>query len=232
MLDPSITHALDTIAQDLKRSRDVSEVLTSIVASARESMSDIDHVGISLSHRDGHVETLARTDDLVLELDQLQQEVGEGPHRDAVAGSVPAQHVRVDNARHEQRWPRYIPRAVQLGLRSQLGFGLVVGQDTTGSLNLYSTSVDRISEESGALAQLFATHAALALGWVRTEQSLTAALETRSLIGQATGIMMERYDLGTDHAFDYLVRVSQTSNTKMRELAAQLVAEFDTRKAE
>ncbi|MCW2753903.1 MAG: hypothetical protein JWQ32_1314 [Marmoricola sp.] len=228
MLEPSISHALATIADDLKRSRDVDEVLASIAASIRTSLPEIDHAGVSISHRDGHIETRAWTDDLVVQLDLLQLELNEGPCMDAMKETEPLHQVRVDDARNERRWPAYIPRAVSLGLRSQLGVGLYVGEETVGGLNLYSTSVDRISEESETLAQLFATHAALALGWVRAEQGLNDALGTRTLIGQAAGIVMQRYGLNSARAFDYLVRVSQTSNTKIRDLATQLIDEFPT----
>ena len=226
MIDQKVTFALEKIARDLGRSRSLDEVLHSIVESVREALPEIDHAGVSISYRDRRVETRAWTDDVVVQLDLLQLELDEGPCMDAIDDTISAPVVRVDDARHEQRWPRFIPRAVELGLRSQLGLRLFVGDETVGGLNLYSTSSDSISEESERLAQLFAGHAALALGWVQNRQQLTEALATRTLIGRATGIVMQRYGLDADRAFDYLVRVSQTSNTKMRDLAIKLVAEF------
>ena len=59
-------------------------------------------------------------------------------------------------------------------------------------------------------------------------EDLTRALESRTLIGQATGWVMARYRLSADDAFGYLVRRSQDSNTKLRVLCAELVAEADS----
>jgi AmiR/NasT family two-component response regulator len=72
-------------------------------------------------------------------------------------------------------------------------------------------------------AELFATHASLALGHAREVDDLNLALETRSMIGQAMGILMERYRISPEHAFDFLTRTSQESNTKLRDVAAELV---------
>jgi AmiR/NasT family two-component response regulator len=71
---------------------------------------------------------------------------------------------------------------------------------------------------------LFATHAAIAMGHVRTVGGLVKALTTRKIIGAAIGITMERYQIDEDQAFKFLVRVSQTGNIKLRDVAAQLVS--------
>ncbi|MFL6155245.1 MAG: GAF and ANTAR domain-containing protein [Marmoricola sp.] len=229
MLDDSVLHALNTVARSLGEAREVDEVLHSIVVVACDSLPEIDHAGISITHRDGSIETRAWSDELVTELDQLQYDLNEGPCMDAVDPSVPDDIVRVDDARHEQRWPNFIPAAISHGLRSQLGLRIYTEDKTVGGLNLYSTSTSAISHESELVAELFATHAATALGRVRKESQLTKALETRALIGQATGIVMERYGLDSHRAFDYLTRVSMTGNIKLRDLAAQLVDEAPAR---
>ena len=92
-----------------------------------------------------------------------------------------------------------------------------------GGLNLYSTNASEINSSAVHIAQLFATHAALALGWARHDEQLSEALHTRKTIGQAIGIVMERYRIDEDRAFHFLLRSSSTSNTKLREVAQQLV---------
>lgn len=74
------------------------------------------------------------------------------------------------------------------------------------------------------MAELYATHAATALGRVRKETALVSAIGTRGLVGQAIGIVMERHKIGSNRAFEHLVRVSQTTNTKLRDLATQIVS--------
>jgi len=90
---------------------------------------------------------------------------------DAMDPEIPDDLVRVDRARHDQRWPTYMSQAVKHGLQSQLGLRLYTEHETVGGLNLYSTSTVVISHDSELLAELFATHAALALG--RAERKLT-----------------------------------------------------------
>jgi GAF domain-containing protein len=179
----------------------------------------VDHVGISVTHRGGRVETLAATDELVWRLDQLQYELNEGPCLDAIR-EKPV--VWVNNARREQRWPRFIPRAVALGLRAQVGLRLYDAK-TLGGLNMYATQSDTIDPDTIWMAELLATQAAIALGHARHEEGLNQALFTRKVIGQAIGILMGRYEVDETRAFAFLTRVSQDTNTKLRDVAAKLV---------
>ena len=79
------------------------------------------------------------------------------------------------------------------------------------------------------LAELFAAHAALAPGFVRRNEELTSALATRKTIGQAIGIVMERFRIDEDQAFGYLRRISSTTNVKLRDVAADVVRQTDQR---
>ena len=84
-----------------------------------------------------------------------------------------------------------------------------------------------MSEEAEAIANLFATHAAIALGHAREREHLNEALQSRKLIGQAVGIVMERYSMNEDRAFDFLVRASSHGNIKLRQVAQELVDEIN-----
>ena len=88
---------------------------------------------------------------------------------------------------------------------------------------MYSTSGDQVDPDVQHLAELFATHAALALGRARQDEDLQTALGTRKVIGQALGIVMERYQLDEDRAFQFLVRVSSQGNVKLRDIAQEIV---------
>jgi hypothetical protein len=94
------------------------------------------------------------------------------------------------------------------------------------ALNLYARRTWPFAD-SAETAELFGSHAALALGYARATDRLQAALGSRKTIGQALGILMERYQIGEDRAFRFLVRVSQESDVKVREVAADLVAELN-----
>ncbi|WP_270887788.1 GAF and ANTAR domain-containing protein [Pedococcus sp. 5OH_020] len=220
-----VARVLATVARDINAPRDVASTLDTIVNAAQRSLPGIDHVGVSITHRDGTIETMAATDPLVLKLDQLQYELSEGPCVDSLRD---AEVVSVSYAdRYWDRWPRYMPKAVDLGLRAQLALRLYVEESTLGGLNLYSTESDELPPDTPELAEIFAAHAALALGRANTEQNLNTALATRKAIGQAIGILMVRYELTEERAFQYLSRVSQTGNIKLRDVALELVAQTE-----
>jgi GAF domain-containing protein len=124
-----------------------------------------------------------------------------------------------------------VPRAVQsTGLRSQLALRLHVDdRGTVGGLNIYSTSNDQIDDEDLDVADLFAAHASVALGHAWERDNLQRAITNRTIIGNATGLLMERFQIDDHAAFAYLVRMSSTSNTKLEDIAAQLVAEANAR---
>ncbi len=217
-----INEAITRVARAVNAPTDLQSQLELVVEMARASMPEIDHAGISVAHRDGTVETKAATSDLVLELDQLQYSLGEGPCLHAIEAEPV---VVVEYARREQRWPRFMKCALEHGLRSQLGLRLYIDEHARGGLNLYSTSSDTIDPETRHLAELFAAQAALAMGRVRTTENLNAALASRTTIGIALGIVMERYGMDQDRAFAYLTRIASTSETKLRHVAEHIVEE-------
>ena len=102
---------------------------------------------------------------------------------------------------------------------------LYLDQDALGGINFYSTISDDVSPNAQALARLFATHAAIALGRAHERRTLNEALQTRKVIGEAIGILMERYEVNEDRAFAFLVRASSHANIKLRAVAQQLVDE-------
>lgn len=217
-----LAEALTEAARRMNAPVTLAETLDAIVRVARDSMNGIDHVGITVSRGGGHLETAAATDDFVRELDAVQYELHQGPCVTALENDAQPITI-VEHARLETRWHEFIPRAVSHGLRSQMGVRLFVDGETLGVLNCYSVSSDTIDDDTHHLADLLATHAALAYGHVRKFTDLQAALVNRQQIGQAVGIVMERYHLDSDRAFDYLVRVSSTSEVKLRDVAREIV---------
>jgi len=216
-----IAQAIAAAARTINQTRSLDETLQAITDAARDSVPGFDHVGISTLQKGGEVDTKAATDDLVLQLDTLQYGLAEGPCVDTLRE---ADVVVAPRIRHDQRWPRYVPAAVEMGLRSQLAVRLYLDdQGTLGGLNLYSTTSDDIAPEAEATAELFAAHAAIALGNARQRDTLNEALQSRKVIGQAIGIVMERYEMSEDRAFAFLVRASSHANIKVRDIAQELV---------
>lgn len=215
-LHPDVSGLARALNAPYDRERQLEVLLEVAVA----SMPEIDHAGISIAHADGRVETIAASDEMVHRLDAVQYELGEGPCLHAIEGEPV---VVVQHASQDQRWPAFMARAVELGLRSQMGLRLYLDEKVRGGLNLYSTTSDVIDSETEQLAELFAAQAALALGRRRVEDDLNAALSSRTVIGVAMGILMERYGVDRDGAFAYLTRLASTSETKLRLVAEALV---------
>ena len=220
MTGPDLAAHFAEAARAMSHPRTLDETLQTIVEAAVQSVVGFDAVGISTVDKKGKPHTRAKTGDLVDILDGLQYGLDEGP---CVATIKGADVVVAPEIKHDQRWPRYVPRAVQVGLRSQLAVRLHLDEGTVGGINFYSTVSDEVDPEAVSLADLFATHAAIALGHARERENLNAALHSRKIVGQAIGIVMERYGLNEDHAFGFLVRSSMTSNMKLRDIAQELV---------
>lgn len=216
----SVADALAAAARDIHTAHSLQDTMDGIARATLASVPGFDHVGVSIHHRKGRIETVAGTDQLVWDLDSVQYELDEGPCVTAIRHEPV---VVVEHARHDQRWPRYMPVAVRRGLRAQLGVQLFVEDEKVGGINLYSTSADEIDQDAVHVAQLFATHAAIALGHAQNVEQLNQALASRQTIGKALGILMERYKLDEDRAFRFMVRVSSTSNTKLREIAQRII---------
>jgi len=218
---------MDEVAASLRFPIDLDETLLRITAGAAEAVPGVDHVSISITGKDGRIETVAPTDLLAIRADELQYELGEGPCLEAVLdGPV----VEVEDLASDLRWPAYGPRAAkELGVGSQLAFRFHAEPHVRGGFNLYANQPHQLTAETRQVAVLFANLAAVALGWCRQEETLTEALTTRNLIGQAVGIVMERYRLDPDRAFGFLIRTSQTGNIKLRDVAAGIVSDAISR---
>lgn len=212
------------LARSLQGEQDTSGMLAELVQQAVALIPGTDEASISVVSNRETVSSLFPTGDLPEKLDAAQTELGEGPCLDAFFAE---QTVRVDDLASEQRWPRFAEVAAAAGAASMLAFQLYVEGDNLGALNLFSRRPGAFDDESEHVGLLFASHAAVALADAQKFDQLLRAIDTRDLIGQAKGILMERFDLTADEAFSLLLRLSSTQNRKLRDLAGELT---DTRR--
>lgn len=184
-----------------------------------------DTCGVSV-HEGERVVTRAATGPLASLVDEYQYQADEGPCLEAATTNQP---VRVTSMQDERRWPRFTPKAAESGVVSILSLPLsTLHGDVMGALNLYSTSRPfREAEERaggfGVLAGAAIQHADAADRARRLVDNLQQALESRDVIGQAKGIIMERERVTAEEAFDRLCNASQQQNIKLRELAERVV---------
>jgi len=173
--------------------------------------------------------TVASTGRLALDLDAAQYECGQGPCLHAARTGEAAE---IADTRSDSRWPDYTRRAAEHGNLSSLSVPLLIDEDEQvfGSLNLYAQKPDGFGEDGRSAALAFGPYAAVAAGNVHAYQSardmadnLRAALESRAVIEQAKGVLVERYKVTPDHAFRLLAVASMNANRKLRHVADDLV---------
>ena len=218
----------ESFAETLQRSAtqlrpgDLDATLAQVTRTATEVLDGVDYASITVLHDDGLMDTLAETDPVLLDLDRRQQELAQGPCYAAARDEAPVVSSRLDE---DDRFPDYAVHASAAGIRAQAGLPLFDAPTSKGALNLYSTT-EGVLESVAQTAALFATQAAVALSYAREVTNLRTALETRQVIGQAVGVVMERYRLSPEGAFAFLARISQTRNVKLRRVAEEVLAEL------
>ena len=211
------------LARTIASPRSLDDVLSTVTATAKELIPGVDAAGVLLIGTGGTFESLAPVTDLPHQLDQLQMQFNEGPCVQAALDEV---IVRTDDFREEQRWPQYSPACVEIGVLSGLSFKLYTADRTAGALNLFGFQPKVWDAEAETIGTVLAAHAAAAVLAGRHGQQLESALSTRDRIGQAKGIIMERYKVDDVQAFEMMRRLSQDSNTKLVDIAQQVI---DTR---
>jgi transcriptional regulator with GAF, ATPase, and Fis domain len=200
--------------------RRVDEVLSDVTAAALELIPGAEAAGILFVGRSGQFESVAGTSELPHRLDELQMKHREGPCLEAAVNEL---IVRADDFRTERRWPKYAAGAVEHGVLSGLSFKLYTSSQTAGALNLFASRENAFDLEAETIGSVLAAHAAAAILASRQSEQLESALSTRDRIGQAKGIIMERYDVDDVAAFAMLRTRSQDSNTKLVDVAARVI---------
>jgi transcriptional regulator with GAF, ATPase, and Fis domain len=208
------------LARSLEEHDDPEVMLAEIIAAAVAMVPGAEEGSVSVVTGRRHIGSQAPTGDLPVQVDALQEETQQGPCLDS---AYVHQTVRVVDMASEERWPQFARRASEAGAASMLSLQLYVEGDNLGALNLYARVPNAFDDESEQIGLLFASHAAVAYAGVRKEAQLAKAVASRDLIGQAKGILMERYKISPERAFLVLARVSQDSNRKLHDIATELV---------
>lgn len=213
--------ALADLAQALQSVHDTAPTADAVIDRALELVHDADWVSLTVRRR-GSYDTLASTAPEAQQADELQYALGEGPCVDA---SHAAEWCRSGSVARDARWPRWGPRAAELGIRSLLSVQLSTEDSAIGALNVYSRREGAFDDRDEVdFAVLYGAHAAIALTSAREISGLRSALQTRHSIGVAQGILMERYGLDLDTSFDLLRRYSSQLNVKLVDVATDIVS--------
>jgi transcriptional regulator with GAF, ATPase, and Fis domain len=218
--DPGLARHLSELARDLQSRPDTEAVMQRIVQAAVEEIDGAIGAAITLL-TSGQITSPTHSDERAAKVGTIESDTAEGPCVDTARDQVT---IRCDDLRTDPRWPNFSQRAVELGVVSILSFQLFVAAESMGALNVYGGSANAFDQEAESTGLLLASHAAIAMASSRNDANLRIGMDSRDVIGQAKGILMERYKINGQEAFELLVVASQTSHRKLREVAAELAA--------
>jgi GAF domain-containing protein len=219
---PLDADAFARLAVELHGADDFDETIEAVVKFALQA-ENCAFAGVALATASGRAEIGAVTDPVVEGLYAVQIDAGDGPMLIAMStGNT----VYIADVAKEHRWPHWLTETTAAKIRSALHVPMKAGDKVVGVLSLYTLHPDAFTADDEAIAHILARHASVAVATARHEETMAKAVDARKLVGQAMGILMERFDLNGDQAFAVLRRYSQGTNTKLRDVAQQLI---DTR---
>jgi len=210
---------LEQLSRELTDAHDVEATLEGILRVALQ-LAPCDIASVSL-RRQRDIETTYATDRIAELAHDRQRELGEGPCLDVEWGDDGLSIV--PDLADEDRWPRWSPRARELGLRSLLAVKLFTRERTVGALDLYSSTLRDYEEDDIFSARMIAERVSVSLGHAQEQETLWEAVRARHEIGQAQGILMERFQINADTAFAVMRRYSQEKNRKLRDVATDVI---------
>jgi transcriptional regulator with GAF, ATPase, and Fis domain len=228
-MDLGVAESMAALARQLSDIEDLEVMLNTVAHAAVDSVPGAEFAAISQVRNKRVLEPRVFTDELVRRLNELQSETGEGPCMSAIYGPDPV--VRARDFDEEQRFPKFARAAAELGVSSGMSFRLFAGRQVTGSLSLFSKVPDAFDDDAVVMGELFATHAGIALRSASNDSDFNEALRNRDVIGQAKGLLIERFKITENQAFAMLVDFSQREHVKLRDVAAGLMQDAQARPA-
>ncbi|HEY3339648.1 MAG TPA: GAF and ANTAR domain-containing protein [Propionicimonas sp.] len=227
MKQPGTGHSLEDsgdFARNVAEGAGESERLDLGVALVVDLVEGCDDAGITRVGRDG-AETVAASSEKARLCDQLQYELDEGPCLDTVRSHLT---VISNDIATDQRWPHWGPAvAERYGVGSMLSLLLYTHGDSYGALNLYADRPQAYSTEDLVVASTLAAHLAVAVAGGREMDHRTIAMVNRTVIGQAEGILMERFKITADQAFALLRESSLKTSHRLVHVAEELTRTGD-----
>lgn len=216
----TIRSAMVELTAALGSNTELETTLASVTAAAVTLMDGVDYADVLLINN-GHFRSVTPTAPLVIDLDAVQLRLNEGPCLQAAVDDELV--VRCPDLRTDERWPGFASAAVAAGVHSMLSFQLYSHRGGAGALNLFCRQASTVDAATEAIGAMLATHAAVALVAAETRHQFHSALASRDVIGQAKGILMERFKVDAVRAFELLTKLSQNTNTPLRIVAQKLV---------
>ena len=175
--------------------------------------------------------TYGTQDERINPVDQAQYDTKKGPCVDAAKAG---EFRYFDGTEIPPEWRMFAETAAEANVYSVMSFPMMLDGESLGALNFYSRERGALREGQREEGMALAAHAAVTIANMRhfakqdtQVDQLEEGLQTRTMIGQATGLLMAQEGLTSDEAFQKLVRVSQNANIKLREIAQRYVQAWE-----
>ena len=200
---------------------DSDTVLAELAEHAAVEIPGAQYAGITITRDARQVETPATTHMYPMLLDKIQQRHLQGP---CLTAAWEEKVVHVANLETDDRFPLYRRDALaETPVRSIMAFQMFIADETMGALNIYSEEPDVFDAEARTIGLIFAAHSSIAWNSARRDEQFRKALASRDVIGQAKGMIMERYSVDAVQAFGVLRKLSQDSNVPLIKIATEMV---------
>ena len=200
---------------------DSDTVVAELAEHAAAEIPGAQYAGITLTRNAKHIDTPAATHYWPMLLDKIQQRHLQGP---CLTAAWEGKIVHVPDMEAEDRFPDYRRDALtETPIRAIMAFQLFIADESLGALNVYAETPHAFTHESRTLGLIFAAHSSVAWNSARRDEQFQRALSSRDLIGQAKGMIMERYRVDAVQAFEVLRKLSQDANVPLIQIAAELV---------
>jgi GAF domain-containing protein len=200
---------------------DSDTVIAELAEHAAVEIPGAEYAGVTVTRNAKHIDTPAATHKWPILLDEIQQLHREGP---CLTAAWEEKIIHVADLEADDRFPLYRRDALeQTPIRSIMAFQMFIAGETMGALNVYAEEAHAFGQESRAIGLIFAAHSSVAWNAARRGEQFKRALASRDTIGQAKGMIIERYGVDAVQAFELLRKLSQDSNVPLLEVATELV---------
>jgi GAF domain-containing protein len=201
---------------------DSDTVLAELAEHAAVEIPGAMYAGVTVTRNAKHIDTPAATHKWPILLDEIQQLHREGP---CLTAAWEEKTIHVADLETDDRFPLYRRDALErTPIRSVMAFQMFIAGETMGALNVYAEEPRAFGQTSRDIGLIFAAHSSVAWNSVRRDEQFKRALASRDTIGQAKGMIMERYGVDAVQAFEVLRKLSQDSNVPLVQVATELVS--------